>query len=115
MKERASTHEVTCFDHATGIYVVVLQDFSCTCGKPRQYHFVCSHLVGAARHRNYDIEARIPHEFGVDMLVQTWRPRFMPFRDPRECLHMTVQSTLWIQLTVGTSGALERGRGTGWL
>jgi hypothetical protein len=91
MKERASTHEVTCFDHAmvryevkhtsgttsndevreSRIYVVVLQDFSCTCGKPRQYHFVCSHLVGAARHRNYDTEARIPHEFGVDMLVQT--------------------------------------------
>jgi hypothetical protein len=30
-------------------------------------------------------------------------------------LHTTVQSTLRIQLTVGTRGALERGRGTGWL
>jgi hypothetical protein len=30
-------------------------------------------------------------------------------------LHMTVQSTLWIQLTIGTSGALERGRGSEWL
>jgi hypothetical protein len=63
--------------------VVVLQDFLCTCGKPRQYHFVCSHLVATARHRNYDIEARIPHEFSVDTLVQTW-PRFVPFRDPGE-------------------------------
>jgi hypothetical protein len=66
------------------IHVVILQDFSCTCGKLRQYHFVCSHLVAAARHHNYDIEARIPREFSVDTLVQTWRPRFVPFRDPRE-------------------------------
>ena len=29
--------------------MVVLQDFKCTCGKPRQYHFLCSHLVAAAR------------------------------------------------------------------
>ena len=53
--ERAGTNEVTCFDHATGTYlvehrdgttsndevresrmhVVVLQSFTCTCGKPR--------------------------------------------------------------------------------
>jgi hypothetical protein len=68
------------------IHVVILQDFSCTCGKLRQYHFVCSHLVAAARHHNYNIEARIPHEFSVDTLVRTWRPRFMPFRDPGERL-----------------------------
>jgi hypothetical protein len=103
-RERAGTHEVICFDHATGryelkhtsgttsdgevresrIHVVVLQDFSYTCHRPRQYHFVCSHLVAAARHRNYDAEARIPHAFSVDVLVQTWRPRFEPFRDSRE-------------------------------
>ena len=97
--ERAGTHEVTCFDHATWTYqvehwggttfdgevqesrmhVVVLQDFTCMCGKPRQYHFLCYHLVAAARHRNYDIEGRIPHEFSVDTLVQTWRPYFVPF------------------------------------
>jgi hypothetical protein len=90
-KERASTHEVTCFDHATRryevkhtggtmsngevresrIHVVVLQDFSYTYGKPRQYHFICSHLVAAARRRKYDIEAKIPHEFSVNTLVQT--------------------------------------------
>ena len=64
--------------------MVVLQDFKCTCGKPRQYHFVCSHLVAAARHRNYNIERRIPHEFSVNTLVNTWSPRFVPFRDPRE-------------------------------
>jgi hypothetical protein len=102
--ERAATHEVYYFDHATGryevkhtigttldgevqemrIHVVVLQDFSCTCGRPRQYHFVCSHLVETARHRNYDIEGRIPHEFSVDTLVQTWSPCFKAFQDPRE-------------------------------
>ena len=58
--ERAGTHEVTCFDHAIRTYqvehrggttsdgkvresrmhVVILQDFTCTCGKPRQYHFL---------------------------------------------------------------------------
>jgi hypothetical protein len=104
VKERAGTHEVTCFDHAIGTYevkhtggttsngevrewrihVVVLQDFSCTYGKPRQYHFICSHLVAVVRHRNYDIKARIPHEFSVDTLVQTWRPCFVPFWDPGE-------------------------------
>jgi hypothetical protein len=102
--ERAATHEVYCFDHAIGryevkhtggttsdgevremrIHVVVLQDFSCTCGRPRQYHFVCSHLVAVARHHNYDIEGRIPHEFSVDTLVQTWSPCFEPFWDPRD-------------------------------
>ena len=39
---------------------------------------------GAARHCNYNIERRIPHEFSVNMLVNTWSPRFVPFRDPRE-------------------------------
>jgi len=102
---RVGTHEVTCFDHATKTYhvehrggitfdgevrelrmhVVILQNFKCTCGKPRQYHFLCSHLVTAAMHRNYNIESRIPQEFSVDMLVHTWSPRFVPFRDPREC------------------------------
>uniref|UniRef100_K3ZEI7 SWIM-type domain-containing protein n=1 Tax=Setaria italica TaxID=4555 RepID=K3ZEI7_SETIT len=66
------------------IHVVVLRDFKCTCGKPRQYHFVCSHLVIAARHRNFDIESMIPHEFSVDTLVHTWSPCFVPFRDSRE-------------------------------
>uniref|UniRef100_K4A195 SWIM-type domain-containing protein n=1 Tax=Setaria italica TaxID=4555 RepID=K4A195_SETIT len=102
--ERASTHEVQCFDLGTGTYqvkhrggttsdgeirelrihVVVLRDFKCTCGRPKQYHFVCSHLVAGARHRNFDIESMIPHEFSVDTLVRTWSPRFVPFRDPRE-------------------------------
>ncbi|XP_022680705.1 uncharacterized protein LOC111256652 [Setaria italica] len=102
--ERASTHEVQCFDLGSGTYqvehrggttsdgeiresrihVVVLRDFKCTCGRPRQYHFVCSHLVAAVRHRNFDIESMIPHEFSVDTLVRTWSPRFVPFRDPRE-------------------------------
>jgi hypothetical protein len=102
--ERAGTHEVRCFDHAIGtyqvehrgntmsdgqvresrMYVVVLQDFTCTCGKPRQYHFLCPHLWVAARHCNCNIESKIPHEFSVNTLVHTWSPRFMPFRDPRE-------------------------------
>jgi hypothetical protein len=103
-KARAQTHEVYCFDHATGTYeveqrggttsdgevresrkhVVVLQSFSCTCGAPRQYHFPCSHLVAAARHRNLDIESRIPSHFSVDKLVLTWSPRFVPYRDMGE-------------------------------
>uniref|UniRef100_K3YL30 SWIM-type domain-containing protein n=1 Tax=Setaria italica TaxID=4555 RepID=K3YL30_SETIT len=102
--ERASTHEVQCFDLGSGTYqverrggttsdgeiresrihVVVLRDFKCTCGRPRQYHFVCSHLVAAARHRDFDIESMIPHEFSVDTLVRTWSLRFVPFWDPRE-------------------------------
>uniref|UniRef100_K3ZM91 SWIM-type domain-containing protein n=1 Tax=Setaria italica TaxID=4555 RepID=K3ZM91_SETIT len=102
--ERASTHEVQYFDLGIGTYqvehrggttsdgeiresrihVVVLRDFKCTCGRPRQYHFICSHLVAAARHRNFDIESMIPHDFSVDTLVRTWSPRFVPFRDPRE-------------------------------
>ena len=61
--------------------MVVLQDFKCTCGKPRQYHFLYSYLVAAARHRNYNIKKRIPHEFSVDTLVHTWSPRFVPFQD----------------------------------
>jgi hypothetical protein len=40
--------------------------------------------VAADRHHNYDIEARIPHEFNVKTLVQTWSPQFMSFWDPRE-------------------------------
>ena len=66
------------------IHVVVLQDFKCTCGKPWQYHFLYSHLVATARHRNFNIESRIPHKFSVDTFVHTWSPRFVPFRDPRE-------------------------------
>ena len=41
-------------------------------------------MVAAARHRNYNIESRIPHEFSVDTLVHTWSPRFVPFWDPEE-------------------------------
>jgi hypothetical protein len=40
--------------------------------------------VAAAKHRNYDIEGRIPPEFTIDMLVQTWSPQFQSFWDPRE-------------------------------
>ena len=103
-KERAYTHDVKCFDHDRGIYevdqrggttsdgevresrrhVVVLEDFSCTCGAPKQYHFPCSHIVAASSHRNYDFESRIPSEFSVQKLLLTWSPRFVPFRDSGE-------------------------------
>lgn len=103
-KERGHTHEVVCFDHTSGTYevvqrggttsdgeiresrkhVVCLQEFTCTCGAPKQYHFPCSHLVAAARARNYDIESRIPREYSVDYQVLTWSPRFVPFRDSGE-------------------------------
>jgi hypothetical protein len=60
---------------------VLLDAFSCGCGKPRQYHFPCSHYVAAARHRNFAFESRIPSEFSVESLVRTWSPRFEPFLD----------------------------------
>ena len=66
------------------MHVVILQYFTCTCGKPRQYHFIYSYLVAAARHHNYNIESRIPHEFNVNTLVHTWSLRFVPFRNPGE-------------------------------
>jgi transposase-like protein len=100
-KERARTHDIECFDHATGkyqvterggttsdgeirpsrSYIVVLTDFSCGCGRPRQYHSPCSHYIAAARHRNFDYETKIPWELSVDSLVLTWSPRFEPFLD----------------------------------
>jgi hypothetical protein len=99
--ERAYKHEVICFDHQTGTYeviqrdgttsdgevresrrhVVVIQDFSCTCGAPRQYHFPCSHMVAACNHRNFAWQSLIPREFSVENLILTWSPRFVPFRD----------------------------------
>ena len=76
----AHTHEVRLFDLSTGKYevterrcttsdeevrpprkyVVLLSNFSCTCGRPRQYHFPCSHYIAAARHRNFSYMRSIP-------------------------------------------------------
>jgi hypothetical protein len=56
-------------------------DFSCTCGRTRQYHFVCSHYIAAARHRNFAYKSMIPQEFTVDSLVRTWSPRFESYLD----------------------------------
>jgi hypothetical protein len=97
------------------MHVVVLQDFSCTCGKPRQYHFLCSHLVAAARNRNYDIESKIPREYSVDTLVHTWSPDMCLFETLESSHHTMGQSTLRIQLIIGASVDLGRGRGTRWL
>jgi hypothetical protein len=102
--QRAHTHESTCFDHERGSYVVVqrggttsdsevresrrhvvvIHDFSCTCGGPRQYHFPCSHMVAACNHRNFSWERLIPPEFSVEKLIRTWSPRFVPFHDSGE-------------------------------
>ena len=60
---------------------MVLSNFSCRCGKTRQYHFPCSHYVAASQHRNFAYETQIPLEFSVDSLVRTWSPRFEPFLD----------------------------------
>ena len=60
---------------------MVLSNFSCRCGKTRQYHFPCSHYVAASQHRNFAYETQIPSEFSVVSLVQTWSPRFEPFLD----------------------------------
>ena len=40
--------------------------------------------MAATRHRNFNIESRIPHEFSVDTLMHTWSPRFVPFWNPGE-------------------------------
>jgi hypothetical protein len=100
-EDRARTHEVECFDHTTGkyevterggttsdgdvrpsrSYIVILIDFSCTCGRTRQNHFLCSHYIAAARHRNFAYKSRIPREFTVNNLVLTWSPWFEPYLD----------------------------------
>jgi hypothetical protein len=79
-KEKAGTHDIKCFDHNTGkyqvterggttsdgevqpsrSYIVLLSDFSCRCGRPSQYHSLCSHYIAAARHRNFDYKTKIP-------------------------------------------------------
>jgi hypothetical protein len=99
-KEWATTHTVDFFDFQSGTYevylqdsttsdgesqesrkhVVILNELSCTCGEPRQYHFPCSHVIAAARARNFDIERRITPEFTVDKLVLTRSPRFIPYQ-----------------------------------
>ena len=88
-KERAVTHDVDCFDHNTGkyqvierggttsdgevrpsrSYIVVLSNFSCGCGKTRQYHFPCSYYVAASQHCNFAYETQISWEFSVVSLV----------------------------------------------
>jgi hypothetical protein len=60
---------------------VVLSNFSCRCGRTRQYHFPCSHYVAASLHRNFAYQTKIPREFSVDSLVRTWSPRFEPYLD----------------------------------
>ena len=62
-------------------YIVVLSNFSCRCGRTRQYHFPCSHYVAASRYRNFAYETKIPREFSVDSLVLTWSPHFEPYLD----------------------------------
>jgi hypothetical protein len=64
-----------------GVIFVVLSNFSCRCGKTRQYHFPCSHYAAASQHRNFAYESQISREFSVDSLVLTSSPRFEPFLD----------------------------------
>ncbi|RLN23409.1 hypothetical protein C2845_PM07G02240 [Panicum miliaceum] len=100
-KEKAHTHEVECFDNEIGkyeitergattsdgevkrsrCYVVVLVDFSCTCGRPRQYHTPCSHDIAVARHSRFDFKSQMPRELSVDSLLLTWSPRYEPYLD----------------------------------
>jgi hypothetical protein len=63
---------------------VVIEDFLCTCGRPRQYHFPCSHIVAACNHHNFCWRSLIPREFIVENLILTWSSRFVPFQDSGE-------------------------------
>jgi hypothetical protein len=94
------------FDHRTGTYevaelggtneageirdgrkhTVVITSKTCTCGRPQQVHFPCSHMVAACRARNVSVDSMIPHDFSVQALLDTWSPRFVPFRDESEWL-----------------------------
>ena len=62
-------------------YIVVLSNFSCRCGRTRQYHFPCSYYIAASQHRNFAYETKIPREFSVNSLVLTWSPCFEPYLD----------------------------------
>jgi hypothetical protein len=64
------------------IVVIILQ--TCTCRRPQQFHFPCSHMVAACWAWNVSVESMIPHDFSVQALLNTWSPRFVPFRDESE-------------------------------
>ena len=123
----ARTHKVCLFDLNTGkyevterggitsdgeerpsrCYVVVLVNFSGTCGRPQQYHFPCSQYIAAARHRNFSFMRQIPPEFTVDRLVQTWSPRFEPFLETGQWppysgpVYIADRACRWDKLEVG--------------
>jgi hypothetical protein len=94
---------------------VLLDAFSCGCGKPRQYHFPCSHYVVAARHRNFAFESRIPYEFSVESLVRTWSPRFEPFLDESQWPTYTGPVYVADQRINGTNVVVGKGAGATWL
>jgi hypothetical protein len=133
-KERATTHEVQCFDHTTKkyeitercgttfdgevrpsrAYIVVLSNFSCKCGRPRQYHFPCSHYIAAAQHRNITYESKIPREFSVHSLVLTWSARYKPYLDKGQWPEYTGLRYIVDPVHVGTNVEPGRERGTRW-
>lgn len=146
-KTRAHTHELHCFDVATGkyqvtesgwtssdgevrpsrCYIVHLIDFSCTCGKTRQFHFPCSRYIVASRHANYSFLNRIPQEFSVQSMLRKWSLRFQPFleegqwppytgpryiADAGDCWNKRgTRKRMWYKMTMDkVSGRAKRGK-----
>jgi hypothetical protein len=96
------------------IHVVLLDAFSCGCGKPIQYHFTCSHYVATAHHRNFPFESRTPWEFSVERLYVPGVPVLSPFLTSHNGQRTPVRHTLLIQRTVGTNVVIGRGAGSIW-
>jgi hypothetical protein len=65
-------------------HTMVITSKTCTCRRPQQFHFPCSHMVAACRARNVSVDSMIPHDLSVQALLDTWSPRFVPFRDESE-------------------------------
>ena len=105
-KNKSKRQTATCFDRSSGTYEileaggtnaggedrharkhkVVITANTCTCQKPTLLHIACSHMHTACRVRRVDplVPPRTAKEFGLRYLMNTWAPRFEPFRDEEE-------------------------------
>jgi hypothetical protein len=70
-------------DRGARKHKIVINDNTCTCGKPTIYHRPFSHMMTAFRIRRVDAEVP-PHlakEFSMLNLLNIWSPTFEPFLD----------------------------------